>query len=98
MGDRAQLFAKKANGWTLSPIGRTNFVRKGEISAAKERQTTDMAETSRHNSNFFRIRAIRLGDALQLPGEQGVSNGYIAERCDCNARPKNCVVEKELLV
>lgn len=83
MGDRAQLFAKKANGWTLSP---------------KERQTTDMAETSRHNSNFFRIRAIRLGDALQLPGEQGVSNGYIAERCDCNARPKNCVVEKELLV
>lgn len=58
-----------------------------------------MAETiSSHNSNFFRTRAIRLGDAVQLPGEQGVSVRYDAERRDCTARPKDCIVEKELLV
>jgi hypothetical protein len=57
-----------------------------------------MAETSTHSSKFFRKRANRSDDAIQLPGEQGVSVGYGAERCNCSARPSDCAVEKELLV
>ena len=60
--------------------------------------TKIMAQTSLHFNNFFRMRAIRLDEAMQASGERGVSVRYGEERYDCSVQPENCLAEKGLLV